>query len=502
MSTPLQLEPEVETQNQNQNQNQSQSQTQSQIQIQPQETEDLSIVFNFLSLVNSKINEIRKSEEKKYSLLSTIFNCFHENNAISLPKKIIYEYILQDIQNYRNKMIVSFVENGTNTMETITEKNYNKKTHTTIAKNKCLLHYTDDQRVERISINISFIKMHENLLIKNLFGKSGVVNAQPRPRINYASSGKINKSRARVEKDSNIEIIESENDDTFDTPSYRRGTRSSIKYERIMPDDNPYNYLNKSDMNYLNRKRRYSSDQQNIKREGNQEELYRYIDDFNDEIENKNMSNERSDSIIIDLDENKEENKEEKKSERDVLSLLEEGKIFLSLFKDKEVFDEFQSQINDLNEADTYNKHLLMKYQKDDIINSYLSIINNYHVQFQRSLKSLIEYKNILDGRNDNKLLSKITIMNKIMYGKEKCSLIIDKILVKLKQMVLEYNLVQKILNNLDKNKLDFFKRFKGSVISNKQEKEKENYINSLKAKLQEELTKAFKSRSQEAPIN
>jgi hypothetical protein len=81
----------------------------------------------FLSLINSTINDIRHSDQKKYSLLSSIFNCFYENKTISLPRKTIYEYIHLDIHKYKNKMLNSFVKNGKNNMDIISEENYIKK---------------------------------------------------------------------------------------------------------------------------------------------------------------------------------------------------------------------------------------------------------------------------------------------------------------------------------------------------------------------------------------
>jgi len=47
-------------------------------------------------------------------------------------------------------------------------------------------------------------------------------------------------------------------------------------------------------------------------------------------------------------------------------------------------------------------------------------------------------------------------------------------------------------LNNIDENKSDIFQRFKDVVISTTNKEEKENYVNDLKKKLQEELSKAL----------
>ena len=82
--------------------------------------------------------------------------------------------------------------------------------------------------------------------------------------------------------------------------------------------------------------------------------------------------------------------------------------------------------------------------------------------------------------------------MNKIILGKEKCSLLIDKIVIKLKQLILEYNFIQKVLKNIDYNKAEIFTKFKDIMSNNSNKQEKDNYINNLKNQLQDELSKAL----------
>ena len=42
------------------------------------QSNDLKNIMKFLSLINSTINDIRKSAQKKYSLLSSVLNCFYK----------------------------------------------------------------------------------------------------------------------------------------------------------------------------------------------------------------------------------------------------------------------------------------------------------------------------------------------------------------------------------------------------------------------------------------
>jgi hypothetical protein len=61
-----------------------------------------------------------------------------------------------------------------------------------------------------------------------------------------------------------------------------------------------------------------------------------------------------------------------------------------------------------------------------------------------------------------------------------------------LKQLILEYNFIKKVLNNIDENQSDIFQRFKEVITSTSNKEEKENYVNDLKKKLQEELSKVL----------
>jgi len=108
-------------------------------------------------------------------------------------------------------------------------------------------------------------------------------------------------------------------------------------------------------------------------------------------------------------------------------------------------------------------------------------MINNGNEEFENSIKSLIDCKNSLNHKsNGDNAMEKLSIMNKIIFRKEKCSILIDKIATKLKQLILEYNLIKKALNNIYEDKSGRFRRFKEivAIIGNKQEK---NYANDLK---------------------
>jgi hypothetical protein len=488
--------------------------------------EGLKDLMEFLSLINSTINDIRQSDQKKYSLLSSIFNCFYENKTISLPRKTIYEYIHQDILHYKNKMLISFVENGTNSMDIISEENFLKKTYSIISRNKCLIQHIDNQNVDTISLDINFIRAHKNLLLRNVFGKDEkIANMLPSLKLKNTKKMKnlsnpmkdqyLNNSSQEIIKDDNtdineddfeIEIIENDQDqeqeqEETDMTEPKKEKKSNINEAKDFYNANPkiinINNISGSsskteEIQYLNKKRK-SHRNQSQKRLG-----------YNKKNNSINSSEEKYDSYIREILDEEEEDDKQKKSkkketiaEKEILSLIEEGKIYLSLFNDNDLLKEIESKKNNSNNPEEndeiFIKNLLLNYQNGDTLKSYLNMINDDYGEFQSSIKSLIDYKNSLNNNSSgDKIMAKFSLMNKIILGKEKCSILIDKIVVKLKQLILEYNFIKKVLNNIDENKSDIFQRFKGVVSNTSNKQEKENYVNDLKMKLQEELSKAL----------
>ena len=210
-------------------------------------------IDKFLLEINSYILEIRKSEKKQYSILSSIFNCFYENKKASLPKQTIFDYIHQDVLNYKGKMIVSFVENGTNSMEIIDDNNYIKKVYNIISRNKCLKQDSNSQ----ISIDMNFIQAHRNLIYRNLFGKDGKLiipnhltfKKFKKPKINLGDKinkktgiNKENKKEGNIDvNDYEIEIVESEQDETDNTDLKNKNKKLSHNKVNIKSDINNIN---------------------------------------------------------------------------------------------------------------------------------------------------------------------------------------------------------------------------------------------------------------------
>ena len=257
----------------------------------------------------------------------------------------------------------------------------------------------------------------------------------------------------------------------------------------------------KPDTHFLNKKRKNQKPIVYNKKDiinGNKENIYKSIFNkiFEKDIYNKidEKSSEIKDIEEDYIKEKYEENEENEEiiAEKEILSLMEKGKIFLSLFKDKELLNEFEKQNNNIDESESFTKSILLSYQNEDNLKKYLNILNDDYTEFQNSLKTLINYKCSLDDSNNTKFLTKFSIMNKIILGKEKCSLLIDKIVIKLKQLILEYNFIQKVLKNIDYNKAEIFTKFKDIMTNNSNKQEKDNYINNLKNQLQDELSKAL----------
>jgi hypothetical protein len=203
-------------------------------------------------------------------------------------------------------------------------------------------------------------------------------------------------------------------------------------------------------------------------------------------------SDERSENVIKYGEDKSTDKKEEIIAEKEILSLIENGKFFLSLFKDKEMLNAIEEQNKNMENSDNYVKKLLQSYENGSYLKNYLLMLNVDFNEFQRSIKNLIMTQESLNKSENDKFLNKFSTMNKIIMAKEKCNLLIDKIIIKLKQLILEYNFIQKVLGNIEVNKNNNFIKFQEVMSNVKKKQEKDNYFGEVKSKLQEELSNAI----------
>ena len=127
--------------------------------------------------------------------------------------------------------------------------------------------------------------------------------------------------------------------------------------------------------------------------------------------------------------------------------------------------------------------------------------MNDDYNEFQNNLKTLKNYKTSLDDSNNNKFLIKFSFLNKIILGKKKCILLIDEMITKSSQIMLEYNFIKKIFNSIDTNKVNkvvIFQKFKDVMSTTYSKQEKGNFIQNLKMKLLKELNETLILKSNE----
>ena len=466
-------------------------------------------IQEFLTKINSLINSIRKEDGKQYSLLSVIFNCFYENKKLTLSKSTINDYTHQDVLKYKNKMIISFVENGTNSMETINESNYLKKVQTIISRNKCLMVQGDT-----VSIDMDFVHNHKLLIYRNLFGKEiDIVKSSLKPKrvsklktslgpkkivknfkkIKGLGTHPVNKSMGKKEKDYEIEIVDTENEETDITQKKIYPQVQPIYLNR--PDFTDYNLNKINPIKYIKKNNNNNNTFNKINNMGNELRIPQFLEKKRrNEIYIKSDldSDERSENVIKYGEDKSADKKEEIIAEKEILSLIENGKFFLSLFKDKEMLNAIEEQNKNMENSDNYVKKLLQSYENGSYLKNYLLMLNVDFNEFQRSIKNLIMTQESLNKSENDKFLNKFSTMNKIIMAKEKCNLLIDKIIIKLKQLILEYNFIQKVLGNIEVNKNNNFIKFQEVMSNVKKKQEKDNYFGEVKSKLQEELSNAI----------
>ena len=330
-------------------------------------------IEQFLSQINSNRNEILKSDNQKYSILSSIFNCFYEHKALSLPKQTIFDYVRQDAIKNKGRMIVSFVINGTNSMQIIDENNYIKKTSNILSKNRCLVIDINNN----ISIDMDFINTHANLINRNLFGNNGKVFNSPieltkikKPKTaRKVNNLKKENTKANLEAgylsqdDYEIEILESEQDETDNTELKKDNLISSNdniiinstpkfhkkylspninKSKIINDDDNDNDAINISkgeEKLFLRKKRNRNKNPVKIKiREKANDIKEETVYGKNNEI--LDFQNSSNSSIFLKAKkEKKKKNKGKGNVGKDLLSFIDDGKLFLSLIQDKELIN-------------------------------------------------------------------------------------------------------------------------------------------------------------------
>ena len=475
-------------------------------------TEDEKREINkFLSEVHSIIEYILKTKGKQYSILSCIFNCFYEKKSLLLSRQIIYNYILQDITNHKGKMITSFIENGSNTMQVINENNYIKKVSQILSRNKSLVMENNNQ----FSIDINYIYSHKNLIEKILFDKD--------EKIFNNSKQKINKNEKNIIKEK--EQKEEEKHNFYDEDNYEIEILESEEDESEEREENKDINLNKEINNNYNNQLNMNKD--NISFDSDTLKINHLMNDFQQKEElclNKKRNKERVDELKKINKKNYKKNKEEidfsnkmddlilrdeekfnkiimdnANSEREILSLIEPGKKLVLLFQDKELISGINKK-EILNENKSFIELDLINYRNENNLKEYINMLNDDYSQFQKIIKSLSDYKCSLNEINSNKFLGKISVMNKIISEKEKCSLLIGKITNKLKQIFMEYDYIKKIIKFYGMNKCKFFNKIK-EIVSFYSEKEKDIYVNKIIMLMKEELKIAIDISRQENDI-
>jgi hypothetical protein len=78
-----------------------------------------------------------------------------------------------------------------------------------------------------------------------------------------------------------------------------------------------------------------------------------------------------------------------------------------------------EEQNRNLENNDNYVKKLLQSYENGSYLKNYLLMLNVDFNEFQRSIKNLIITQDSLNKSENDKFLTKFTVMNKIILAKE-----------------------------------------------------------------------------------
>ena len=409
--------------------------------------------ISFLKLVKNKINEIKSdnSKEKRYSLLSIIFLCFIENKKKILDRKLILDFVKDEVINNPNKIVSTFKFKNMK-RDIITENNCYMKVYQILFKSKIFNNISNNEQNDtNIELNLEFLDKRKNILYRQMFDeelhKSKKINNKKKRRkfdnslsVIKIKTPKIDKKTLKKNELINIEIDNKNNIDVDSTifsikeSSIKKKEDTSINNSIFIDNIKPEKkievignsiIISKSLLN-LNSISQIDSNENSLV-------MPLFADDlFNDkERKYKFSSNEYKRQMCSN-------------TLKEINIIINKGKDFLSILNNPQL-------LNLLNMDNNYKKigFPILNLQNDNYIPSLLKFASDKYTELCKYLNFFLYYKyddasNLIDEAFDIKLI------------KAKCSLLISGIITKLSQFLLEYNYFVDIIENIFKYRNNF----------------------------------------------
>ena len=323
---------------------------------------------------------------------------------------------------------------------------------------------------EQIEINEEYINPRRNSIFKHLFGRKlyyKKITQKKKKRRKFEKSVIIVKTV--IKKNSKKENKSKEKMINLDEQLIKNNNQSSeIDYHNIISKENEIN-VKKEDLNncnlifdkiklerkkleplnknlFLNQKRKNPS----ISSKDNSLIMPLFADDSSNEKDYNNINN------INDLNNENyeiEEGKVSSSSLKEINIIIGKGEEFILNLQEQKYINIFESYDNFRE-----NKEFLSNYKDDHFIHNFLNNAMEEYMKFNKFIEFFMNNKdNNFDSEEEfNDIFNKdLDIIENFKIKRIKCSLLISKIITKLSQFLLEYNLIVETINKIyeiDKN--------------------------------------------------
>ena len=453
-------------------------------------------IKSFLKEIKTNINKIKSSKNKLYTLFSCIFLCFHENKKKILDKKEICDFVKKEINENYNKIITSNLK-GKRTkqseLEFVTIRNYYPKLIYILNNNKCItkIFNIEANKEEKYELNKDYIMERKVKIINHLFRPKTFSKISPTPKkrnhmIFEFSVSSVKKEKIDEKEKTNDKKKEIKDKDIKDKDIQRNKDINKNKDKNIekCEDDSFIISSKETDINEKEEKKKEKDNEKDTDNTCHKKDIFdinkiegKKFDEKKDKknnnafIKQKRKNPDKMDNCLRiptfvkesdkDNDNKSKNNNINEKKEDELISsslkakndIIEEGQNFI-LFLNNKKFINMLKNIDNNNIR--VNAQFLLNYQEVSISN-FLTMANNEFGKFSELIVNLMKNKKDIFDLNDysNELWDKdLNNSEKFKIKKNRCSLLINRIINQLSHFLLEYEFVVNVIKEIyEKNK-------------------------------------------------
>ena len=398
------------------------------------DTKDM--LFSFLKKIKDKSDIIKKKNNSKYSLLCCLLLSFYNNGKLFMDKRLLYESVKKEIEDYGNKVISSFA-NNCKYPETINPKNCTSKLNMLLANTRCFELLDDKQ-----------IKLNEEYIIKK---RQRIYNYSFNTNLNMNKLGMKRRIFKRIKKSSKRKKDETKF--CIKTNSKKKHTEIENIFENRKDKEENDHFIDIEidDMNDFESTEQISQDN-NINIKEKEDENIKDKSNLKDEVltpqkdsKYKYSNQNKIDCLITPkfMCKNNKENINQGKIIKDNLNIklfcfIQKAEEFLNLILNEKFYDSLMNISRPVIQ-------ILVNYINEINIINYIKNAKNDYFELKKYCESLF-WNSIDNCSSKNDILSLI----------KKCRLLVYVITTRLSLFILDFDFIQKIINNYLEKYNDF----------------------------------------------